>query len=442
MIAHPLILDYVGVYNIWMNDLGVRSSLRLIDCNMDPDALVWERCLGQIAKRQRLPRFDGAQTKWPHHRQVCLLMCEWGQPTIYDDDFASRTKATAQALFKGDSEAAIQILKEASSEHPTLLFVSLALQLMERGDIGMAKEQLDFDERVASKTDPYLRAISSLIATGDWNTIVHQNALPLRDRVFVAVRQFSDEDLSEWLIEQVSQGVDNGDIEGILLHGVSDRMVDVFCKYVEKFNDFQTATIVMSICAPRFIDDHRCQAWRNAYRRYLQRHRAFYWRAKFEVESTKKSRRDGRPVIKLPYRQIALRCTYCDAEVALHGQHVVGPGLAERNPLMATSVNAGVSCWSCGRHLPRCVVCLEVIGISRSDRPEPVRGGEAQLDGKFPTFCLRCEHVLHLDHAREWFARHVECPVPECRCRCNFRANPELNYQYPTRTTTTSTGQP
>jgi len=69
---------------------------------------------------------------------------------------------------------------------------------------------------------------------------------------------------------------------------------------------------------------------------------------------------------------------------------------------------------------------LEVVGVPRSDKPEDKE--ETRMAGRFPTFCLRCEHVLHLDHARQWFARHVECPVPECRCRCNFKANPELAY--------------
>lgn len=438
MISHPLILDYLGVYNIWANDLGRRSSVRLTDSTLEPDTLVWERCLGQVAKRLRLPRFSGINTKWPHHRQVCLAICQFGQTGMDETKdqmpvserlFTSHTKATAQALFRGDTEEAIKILKMASSEHPELLFVSLALQLIKRGDVDMAKEQLDFDENVASKTDPYLRAISSLVATRDWATIVDQDALPLRDRVYVAVRYFDDDKLSGWLNNQVQLAVEHGDIDGIVLTGVSDRLVDIFSKYVEKFHDFQTATLVMSICAPRYIDDYRCTAWRNAYRACLQRQRAFYQRTKFEVESTKRSkRRDGQPIIKPPFRQVSLRCIYCDADFALHGQQAVSTGAIERNPLMMTGMASGISCASCGRHLPRCVICLEVIGIPRSDRPELTIDNDARLAAKFPTFCLKCEHVLHLDHAREWFTRHVECPVPECRCRCNFRANPELHY--------------
>lgn len=340
----------------------------------------------------------------------------------------------SRALFRGDTKQAVQILKKASSAHPELLFVSLALQLTGRGGKQAAKEQLEIDDAVASKTDPYLRAISSLIATGDWSTIANQLSLPLADRAVAAFRNFDDEQLTRWLKDQVSLAVEEGDIEGIVLAGINDDLVDIFARYVQKFHDVQTAALVLSTCYPRYMDDIRCRAWRNAYRAHLQRHRLFFQRTKFEVESTKRSKRDGVPTLKPPSRQIALRCVFCDAETSLANQGAAPPlaatapsTLETRNPLLATSINAGVSCPNCGRHLPRCVVCLEVVGVPRSDKPEDRE--ESRVAGRFPTFCLRCEHVLHLDHARQWFARHVECPVPECRCLCNSKANPELAYR-------------
>ncbi|EQB52400.1 WD repeat domain-containing protein [Colletotrichum gloeosporioides Cg-14] len=440
----PLDLSYMGVCTIWCNDLGQKPSSRLPEASPMPETTLWEKTIGSICKRRKLPKYEGTQTKKPFHRQLCLDICGWGDNAAHEargathdpgEDYptTAHTMAAARALFKGETQDAIRILKTASVTHPELLFVSLALQLIGRSNNKLSKEQLDFDEAVASKTDPYLRAISSLIATGDWFAIANQKSLPLSDRAYVAVRNFDDEQLTKWLHEQVSMAVDTGDVEGIVLTGITDRLVDIFAKYVQKFNDFQTATLVMSICAPRYIDDYRCLAWRNAYRAYLQRHKAFLQRTKFEVESTKKSKRGGRPTIKPPSRQIALRCVYCDAETTLAGQGGPGagppPGAPDsRNPLMATSINAGISCPNCGRHLPRCVVCLEVVGVPRSDRPELNGEPESWMAANFPTFCLKCEHVLHLDHARQWFTRHVECPVPECRCRCNFRANPELSY--------------
>ncbi|CAK7223426.1 hypothetical protein SEUCBS140593_005231 [Sporothrix eucalyptigena] len=472
MTAHFLNLSYMGVAGIWFEDLGASKDAREARIyGVDPataptfpDSSNWQRTISSICRKRGVRRYEGVETKKPHHRQLCLEICGWGRPpagsvannTIANSGAADKdgaaerttsyhTMAAAQALFRGDNRQAVQILKMASTEHPELLFVSLALQLMGRRDEESIKNgaagggismlgggggsQLDFDEALASKTDPYLRAISSLIATGDWTTIAHQTSLPLRERVFVAVRMFDDDQLTVWLKDTLAEAVATGDVEGLVLTGLTAPAVDIWARYVEKFHDVQTATLVMSMAAPRFVDDYRCTAWRTAYRAYLQRHRAFFQRAKFEVESTKRSKgSDGRPKVAPPARQIALRCVYCDAQTRLATTSPAGHGGVLQDTLPAKLAMAGVSCPNCKRHLPRCVVCLEIVGTPRSDRPEASADADTRLAARFPTFCLKCDHVLHLDHARQWFSRHAECPVPECRCRCNFRANPELNY--------------
>lgn len=157
---------------------GPNPSRRLVSGASAPDAAQWERQIGQYCKKRHLPKFDGVSTRKAHHRQLCLQICEWGDFQKHDPKGFSKgpdpaypttihTMMAARAMFRGDTKQAIQILKSASSAHPELLFVSLALQLIGRGSKQQAKEQLDFDQDVASKTDPYLRAISSVIATGD-----------------------------------------------------------------------------------------------------------------------------------------------------------------------------------------------------------------------------------------------------------------------------------
>ncbi|KAI1128521.1 hypothetical protein F5Y10DRAFT_173668 [Nemania abortiva] len=451
MVAQGIDYSFLGVIPIWTKDLGRKGTSRLYNGSALPDDAAWERGLQTLLNAKTgEPSYGKLKTNRPARREVAMRICEWGKKSIdlEEKNSSSFTRAAARALFEGDFTEAVNILKAASAEYPELLFVSLALQLTGRGDRGLAKEQLDFDDTVASKTDPYLRAISALIATNNWETIANQESLPLRERTYIALRNFDDDKLTNWLDDQLWTAMKTGDIEGIVLTGITDNLVDIFAKYVEKFNDIQTATLVLSICSPRYINDYRCQVWRNAYRAYLQRHKAFLQRTKFEVESTKKSKHRGVPTIKPLSRQIALRCVYCDAEYELSSKTGGGGGgmgvpsasaaAAAQAPtqqqgrgtnyLMATSIHAGVSCINCGRHLPRCVVCLEVVGIPRSDKPELSDDAQVRLAAKFPTFCLKCDHVLHLDHARQWFARHVECPVPECRCRCNFKANPELNY--------------
>ncbi|KAK0722884.1 hypothetical protein B0T26DRAFT_750228 [Lasiosphaeria miniovina] len=463
MMSHPLDLSWMGVYTIWINDLGSKSYARLSDHASAPGAAGWERCLNSINKKLGIPKFDGVETKRPHHREICLEICNWGRS--YDSEFEQAnsvsslkrdstwyTMVAAHAMFRGNTKEAVQVLKRGSSEHQSLLFVSLALQLIGKNGNKDAKEALDFDEKVASKTDPYLRAISSIIATGDWATIVNQRSLPMRDRAFVAIRTLPDEELTAWLEDEVFDLIITGNIEGIILTGITDPLVDIFARYVQKFRDFQTATLVLSYCAPRFIDDIRATAFRNAYRNYLQRHRAAYPRAKFDVESTRLSKHNGRPTVEPPPRQFVIRCYFCEEDVKTTyssgdtspisstvtlSSFMLGGGSGaasavreaqQTNPFVSKMVSAGISCPNCKRHFPRCVVCLEVVTMPRSDRPELARNADTRVASRFPTFCITCRHAMHLDHARQWFARHEECPVPECKCVCNFQVTPDLQY--------------
>ncbi|KAL2271722.1 hypothetical protein VTJ83DRAFT_1093 [Remersonia thermophila] len=472
MVSHPLDLGYMGVYSIWANDLGSKPQTRLLDDGPDapiPDDADWERCLNAINKRLGIPKFDGpAETSRVHHREMCLEICGFGQS--YEADLEQALSASgprrestwytmvaARAIFRGDTRSAVQVLKKASADHPELLFVSLALQLIGRASAGGggggddgddgdddAQTALDFDERVACKTDPYLRAISAVIATGDWAVIANQASLPLRDRCFVAVRHFGDDALTAWLERELARAVAAGDVEGIVLTGITDPLVPVLARYVQKFHDVQTAALLLALGAPRFIDDVRAAALRTAYRHHLQRHRAYFFRAKFDVESTLRSKHHGKPTVPEPVRQIGLRCIYCDAEFKLeslpptrgsgsgsggagggaggaggsgggggggggggsgmgtpvlppHGGRVfyttstpggshtsiattaVAPSGTPRtearahqqqqhpNPYTDKMVASGVSCPSCKQHLPRCVVCLEVVGMPRGD---------------------------------------------------------------------------
>jgi hypothetical protein len=281
--------------------------------------------------------------------------------------------------------------------------------------------------------DPYLRAIYGYISTGNWSAIANETGLPLCDRVGVALRHFEDQQLSIWLETQMEEAILTGDIEGIVLAGITDKMVDILANYISKFQDFQTPILILSFCYPRYIIDDRCAAWRANYKDFLQRHKKYILRVKFEQQTTIKSRqRNGIPVIKPPPRQVTIRCLNCDTQTANDLSNtgaltpVSGPSsnsIDTRNPLVASGINAGLCCPKCGSHLGRCAICMEIVGVPRFDRPEQSTDSNVRRMANFPTFCLKCKHVSHMDHSVKWFARHVECPVPECRCQCNESLN-------------------
>ncbi|KAF4627846.1 hypothetical protein G7Y89_g10305 [Cudoniella acicularis] len=437
MVTSPIDLSYLGVYPIWMNILGEKSESRLIDSTVIPDSSQWERLIANINKKAEHPEFQGVATDKPHHRQLCLAICGLVKtPEQIEDELTAlvndqeHTNAAVWALFEGQPELAVEILKDAGTD---LLFVAMALDMKLQSnttltpDGGKWSKALDTDSRLAE--DPYLRALYGYITTGDWAAIVDEASLPLRDRVGVALRYFDDTKLTDWLSKQMEEVIKTGDIEGIVLAGITDDMVDILAKYIEKFMDYQTAILIMSFCYPRYLSDIRCDAWRKNYQDFLQRHKAFILRVHFEQQSAKKSRaRDGKPVIKPPPRQVTIRCLKCDASLindqSNTGSASAAPGPSQatadnRNPLVAAGINAGLSCPKCGSHLPRCAICLEYVGVPRSDRPELSNDPSVRRMANFPTFCMKCKHVTHMDHAVAWFKRHVECPVPECHCQCN-----------------------
>lgn len=110
-------------------------------------------------------------------------------------------------------------------------------------------------------------------------------------------------------------------------------------------------------------------------------------------------------------------------------------------------------CPQCKKSLPRCAVCLLNLGTKYYKKSvEGAQGNKGSDDGKatepesdydrwlvsssYPlpfeqtgidsevcgrfNFCLSCNHGMHSGHAREWFAKHKICPVPDCACRCKM----------------------
>ncbi|TAQ91242.1 hypothetical protein B7494_g458 [Chlorociboria aeruginascens] len=437
MVSMNVDLSYMGVHSIWMNFLGEKSQARLIDGAAIPDATQWENLIASINSRAGRGDFKGIETSKPQHRQLCLAVASlMKSPTQIDEDLdklmkkGDYTMAAAWALFEGLPKRAVDILKRGGKD---LLFVAMALDIKLKSntnlDLDNAEWREALDDHPLMTEDFYLRAIYGYITTGDWVSVIDETSLPLRNRVIVALRNLEDDKLTQWLEQQMEEAIQTGDIESIVLTGITDKMADVLTKYIEKFMDYQTPILLMSFCYPRYITDDRCAAWRKSYQDFLQRHKKYILRVKFEQQSTRKSRlRDGTPVIKPPPRQVTIRCLNCDAQStndlgnsgATSGS---GPSMSTNNPLTASGINAGLACPRCGSRLGRCAICMEIVGVPRSDRPELSNDPAIRRMANFPTFCLKCKHVTHMDHSVAWFSRHVECPVPECRCQCNEMPN-------------------
>lgn len=83
----------------------------------------------------------------------------------------------------------------STDERLKLLAPILATYLSQR-DSGSSSS---FNELCAglstSLDDPFMRAIFAYLATGDWKDVLEEDALPLKDRIGVALRFLPDEEV-------------------------------------------------------------------------------------------------------------------------------------------------------------------------------------------------------------------------------------------------------
>ena len=383
-----------------------------------------------LSKSLQLPQLSVKETDFLAHRQLCLCTCGFGLTDEQLEDAVrdlvrqgQNTRAAALAIIHDHRKLAFQALRRgtASSIHKEL---SLALAGYARGTAND-----DWDEtllEVAKElNDPYARAILALVRDGDWHDVLAETSLPLKDRVGVALMYLDDQELTLYIKETTAESIKQGDIEGIVLTGLTEKAVQLFQSYVVKFSDLQTAILAMSFTSPRYFTDYRVDVWRESYRAILNTYRMFIPRIQFDVQSTKLSTPPNRkPLLAPALRQVSLRCNNCDQSLDRNSDSAAPPGL---NASLSTNhqgsifgdAKSGTVCPKCGRHMPRCVICMMWLGM-----PDPhTKGGAIAGDKRHPmadfiSVCRGCWHMSHGAHAEEWFAGHEVCPVPDCECRC------------------------
>ncbi|THC89417.1 hypothetical protein EYZ11_011133 [Aspergillus tanneri] len=443
MIVHGLDLNYLGVWDVWNNNLGESLEARRVGPSSATD--INEVITDLVREQLHLPETKGCETDYVEHRRLCLRLCGAAQSHRELEETVKtlsaenqHTKAAALAVFQDEPKLAYLALR---SHEPTQAHKLLAMAIA-----GAAKGDTDSDwedtcaEIAKELTDPYSRAILALVSKGDWNSVIEEITLPLKYRIEVALRWLPDDELTTYLNETTEEVIRQGDIEGIVLTGLGHSAMDLFQSYINKFNDVQTPVLAMSHTVPRFINNHpnraRFETWRETYRGQINSWKLQLERARFDVGSRKFAVTwDGRKLVEPPRQQVSLTCNYCTRPLTQHDAssqlspsttgEVVHP--TPGNPL-GTAAMSGMVCPRCGRHMPRCGVCTLWLGS-----PDPMskaclavdagqelrRSNEADLMRRFIVFCINCNHGFHAHHAREWFNKHKVCPVAECSCICD-----------------------
>lgn len=369
-------------------------------------------------------------TAVPNHRRLCLYTCGLGLRYQSLENIVQNlvkqgqnTKAAAISIIHDQAKLAFQALR-GSSASPVHRELSLALAGYNRGATDEAWEETVRD-LANHLEDPYARAILALVRYGDWHDVLAETSLPLRDRLGVALMYLDDKELTQYINSNMAECIEEADVEGIVLTGLTEQAVPLFENYIQRFSDLQTAVLAMSITCPRYFSDSRVDLWRETYRSYLNNWRMFIQRSRFDVQATKFSTPPNqRPELRPAPRQVSLRCNYCDQALDRNQINTPPPTSAAifvtHSDKIFGNDKSGTVCPQCGRHMPRCVICMEWLGMPDPHTRGSVAAGMTKKTtlSKFVSVCRTCWHMSHGGHANEWFAKHQICPVPDCECRC------------------------
>ncbi|OCH85554.1 hypothetical protein OBBRIDRAFT_739720 [Obba rivulosa] len=365
-------------------------------------------------------------------RRLALQLCGW---SLAEDDLAHAirkwekeerfSQAACWLVFTEQHKAAVELLMRSTDEtHHMMSGMLAALTPPASGIYTKNPELMEHCERLVVRLqDPYLRAMLSYLIVGDWAEVLLEELLPLRERLAIAFQFLDDRELSPYLRRVKERCCHDGDIEGLIVTGLTPAGMDVLQAYVDITSDVQTAAILSSL-SPFRAHDARAARCIDVYRDLLDGWKLFHHRCQFDIDRGKVLQRAIQGGDMVPFewapRQILIRCNYCNKPMD--------------PPFSTANTPRPTACPNCARPLPKCCICLMTLDIAptagRNHFPTYIDpGGETEcyyLDtmNEALVFCQTCRHGGHASHILQWFysedksRAHGICPVAGCDCRC------------------------
>ncbi|KAI5952838.1 hypothetical protein KGF54_003705 [Candida jiufengensis] len=490
MISEGIDLGYQGVQGIWNGVDALNNQSRVISKSDKINEAWFTQAVKSIISRKG-KKFIGINipedSEKKSQRKLCLIVSGW---YLTESEFEEKlqllismgfiSKAAGWAVFHGNVNKAIEILSNSKREKLRLMATAVAGYLAYKNSHVNSPWKDQCRKMASELDDPYLRAIFAFIADDDWWDVLDEHSLPLRERIGVAIRNLSDKDLTVYLNRIADTVVQKGELEGLILTGITPKGIDLLQSCVDRTSDVQTAALVSTFACPRYFVDDRIKHWIDCYRSMMNSWSMFSYRAKFDVNRTKLSKTfDGHISIKATPKQVYLQCIRCNKNISKPknialNNNSISSSSNSNYPNSSTSVsnyntvNNQVllkqfsktnnkknellnSCPHCGAPLPRCSICLMSLGseIETDTASSPIISSSyinnnkeninkeinnnnnlnsssiiKKIDKNFKnwfSFCLSCNHCYHALHAEEWFSTHYVCPVPDCECQCNSK---------------------
>jgi hypothetical protein len=270
MITDKLDMGYEGVLGIWEGCSGLVGQNRQLESLSITEAMFDETVKSLSEKTPQKPYISPtvAHSSKVHHRIVCLKIAGWSFDIGELKDKLKQLEANGKheqaagwAVFHGNVDRAVEALSRSKKERLRLMATAVAGYSAYRNSLENSQWR-DQCRRFASELDdPYLRAIFAFIADGSWLDVLDEGSLPLIERLGIALRFLADDELTTYLKRLTDRAVAHGDLEGILLTGITPQLVPLLQSYIDKTCDVQTASLVVSFGSPRYFDDKRIKSW-------------------------------------------------------------------------------------------------------------------------------------------------------------------------------------
>ncbi|XP_005999519.1 GATOR2 complex protein MIOS isoform X3 [Latimeria chalumnae] len=326
-------------------------------------------------------------------------------------------RAAAVALFNLDIRRAIQILnKGASSVKGDLNLNVVAMALS-----GYTDEKNSLWREMCSTlrlqlNNPYLCIMFAFLTSepGSYDGVLYESSVAVRDRVAFACMFLSDSQLIRYIDKLMNEMKEAGNLEGILLTGLTKDGVDLMESYVDRTGDVQTASFCMLQGSPGdVVKDTRVQNWIENYRNLLDVWRFWHKRAEFDIHRSKLD-----PSYK-PLAQAFVSCNFCGKSISYSCSAMPhqGRSFSQYGVGGSPTKSKVTSCPGCRKPLPRCALCLINMGTPVSSWPGTGKSDEkvdlskdkklAQFNNWF-TWCHNCRHGGHAGHMLSWFRRSSE----------------------------------
>lgn len=344
-VQNGLNISFEGIYNIWdgisevlkneKRRVNVATFFRESKTKKPEKAFLatLDKILSLVHKPgQAYVSTINTKTAKPTQRKYCLFSCGW---FITNKEFDAKIqkliklkyyeKAAGLCVFQNDVLRAIEILSSVPDEPRDSVqegynsFSDLriiAAAMMGFYNRNMEKVTIDDNEssvynyydnssavvageplwkeqcRRLARTlpSPYLRAIFAYLTDRNWQDVLEEQSLALKEKLLIALKFLPDDKLTEYLRNVTKDAIKAGNPEGIMLTGLTKKGLSLLQSYNDRYADIQTVALISAFAVPRFFDDFRADSWIGSYCDLLNSWKLFKIRAKFDIARRKLSK--------------------------------------------------------------------------------------------------------------------------------------------------------